>query len=147
MNILNKILSLIKGSIGKADSAELDMSYDIPVRYRADYLAAKMVTKMGVYGTHIEMDYGVLTDSYDVTNYTVWLTVKTYTSNTAISAAIACHEVGHAYLCKNGFSGSRFEYETKATEIALHFLRDELTDEQFKVAERFLDAALKTYKS
>lgn len=147
MNILNTILSLINGPSGKAVSADLDMSYDIPVRYRADYLAAKMVTKMGVYGTRVEMDYGVLTDGYEVSNDTVWLTVKTYTNNTAISAAIACHEVGHAYLCKNGFSGSRIDHETNATEIALHFLRDELTEEQFKVAERFLAAALKTYES
>ena len=114
-------------------------------RYTADYWATKMLQSVGL-NSRIDTCYGNLNDHYSPETDTIWLTVQTSNSQTAQAAAIACHEVGHANLCHQGFQGKRLEQEKQASALALKFLEEHLNPAQFQEAQEFLRKALATYQ-
>lgn len=143
MKILKNILSLISGG---NSAAGVDFSGDVAVRYSGSYYAERMIWKCHSFGTRVDTCYGSMEDGYEVASDVVWLSVDTFNNRTAISAAIACHEVGHAIVSKLGVKGSEYQIELYATTEALTFLAGELNAAQIAVAQKFLTQALATYR-
>lgn len=144
MKLIKSILNLISG--GNSETVYVVMSNDVPTRYDGSYYADRMLWYLNVPGTRVETCYGSLEDGYCVSSDVVYLTAHTHSTRSAISAAIACHEVGHAVVYKSGFVGSEYETEYRATKEALTFLARELSTDQLIVARDFLYQALSTYK-
>ena len=58
--------------------------------------AQEFLNANGVYDVDISVTNGVLSDHYDPTKKTIFLSPRVYREDSVASVAIACHEAGHA---------------------------------------------------
>lgn len=133
-------------SLSSLYRTNVDTSFDVKTLYDGEFFALSMKVKCELYGTKIECVIGQFNDYYDIDADVVNLTIKTMEGHSAIAAACACHEIGHAIAYKRGFTDKGYKGEAEATRIALEFLKGELSEKEYSAAERFLNNALKTYK-
>lgn len=133
-------------SLSSLYRTDVDTSFNVKTLYSGEFFALRMKRKCELYGTKIECIIGNFNDYYDIDKDVVNLTSKTMDECSAIAAACACHEIGHAIAYKRGFTDKGYKGEAEATRIALEFLKGEMSDNEFAAAERFLNNALKTYK-
>ena len=71
-------------------------------------VAAKMLADNGIRNVQIISTDGQLTDHYDPTSHTVNLSADVYAGRSAMAAAIAAHECGHAVQHAQAYSFLRF---------------------------------------
>lgn len=125
---------------------DIDTSYDVRILSSGVMFALQMKMDYGLSFTNIQSLIGKFNDYYDPHEDVIYLTFDTLDKKSVISAATACHEVGHAIAYKNGFRAKGRAAEKEATRLALEFLKTKLDDKEYAVAERFLNKMLKSYK-
>ena len=67
-------------------------------------IAQKMLNDNGIYDVSVTCIKGQLTDHYDPTKKTVYLSEDVYRMNSVAAVAVAAHECGHAVQHKEGYA-------------------------------------------
>lgn len=148
MKVLNYIFGLFNKAADEASSSSAMKHVhipDVPASFSGKSIAQKMLFSYGLYSVRIETSNEEFSDGYNQADNVVVLSLSTYFNESVIAVATACHEVGHAVAYLSGFQGTPLQNEQKATSIALEFLKNELSQEQYNTASAFLHACMETY--